>query len=85
MASNMDPMVGCSGISLPLLHLLADSAPIVEVEAEGGWSDMGGMTVSRNGEDRVGRLDEAADDDLGGGEPLDNGGVGNEGTSIPND
>lgn len=36
MASNIDPIVGCSGISLPLLHLLADSAPSVEVDAEGG-------------------------------------------------
>jgi hypothetical protein len=72
-------------MSLPLLHLLAVSAPVVEVDAEGGWSDIGGMTVRRKGDDRVGCLDDAADDDLGGDELLDKGGVGNEGTSIPKD
>jgi hypothetical protein len=43
------------------------------------------MTVKRNGEGRVGCLEDKDEADLGGGEPLDNGGVGNEGTSIPND
>jgi hypothetical protein len=43
------------------------------------------MTVKRNGEGRVGCLDDKDEADLGGGEPLDNGGVGNVGTSIPND
>jgi hypothetical protein len=46
-ASSMEPIVGCRGINLPLLHLLAASAPFVEVEAEGGSSDIGGITVNR--------------------------------------
>jgi hypothetical protein len=46
-ASSMEPVVGCSGINLPLLHLLAASAPFVEVEAAGGKSDIGGITVNR--------------------------------------
>jgi hypothetical protein len=35
-ANSIDPIVGWSGISLPLLQRLAASAPEVEVDAEGG-------------------------------------------------
>lgn len=43
------------------------------------------MTVNKKGDGRVGCLDDSDEADLGGGDPLDNGGVGNDGTSIPND
>lgn len=51
-ATSIAPTVGWSGISLPRRHLRALSAPVEEVE--GGRSDIGGMTVSRKGEGRVG-------------------------------
>lgn len=83
-ATSIDPTVGWSGISLPRLHLLALSAPVEEVD--GGKSDMGGMTVSRKGEGRVGcpLEDPAGESERAVGLPTDKPG-GIDGTSIPND
>lgn len=86
MASSIHPMVGCRGSRRPRRQRLRLCSLLAEVD--GGRREMGGTTVSKHGDERVGVLVAESDgliERIGDACEPDGGGVGKEGTSIPND